>query len=29
VGEVLAALESGQDLVEIDDEDSLVKVWVE
>ena len=29
VGEVLAALEAGQDLVEIDDEDSLVKVWVE
>ena len=29
LGEVLAALEAGQDLVEIDDEDSLVKVWVE
>ncbi|HVR71235.1 MAG TPA: hypothetical protein VMT87_10365 [Vicinamibacteria bacterium] len=29
VAEVLAALEAGQELVEIDDEDSLVKVWVE
>jgi len=29
ISEVLAALESGQDLVEIDDEDSLVRIWVE
>jgi len=29
VSEVLAALESGQDLVEIDDEDTMVRVWVE
>ena len=27
--EVLAALESGQDLVQVDDEDSEVRVWVE
>jgi hypothetical protein len=29
VSEVLAALESGQDLVEIDDEETFVRVWVE
>jgi hypothetical protein len=29
VSEVLAALESGQDLVQVDDEDSEVRVWVE
>jgi hypothetical protein len=29
VSEVLAALESGQDLVEIDEEDETVRVWVE
>jgi hypothetical protein len=29
MSEVLAALESGQDLVEVDDEDSEVRVWVE
>ena len=29
IGEVLAALESGQDLVQVDDEDSEVRVWVE
>jgi hypothetical protein len=29
LGEVLAALEAGSPLVEIDDEDSFVKVWVE
>jgi hypothetical protein len=29
VSEVLAALESGQDLVEIDEEDESVRIWVE
>ena len=29
MSEVLAALESGQDLVQVDDEDSEVRVWVE
>ena len=29
LGEVLAALEAGSPLVEIDDENALVKVWVE
>jgi hypothetical protein len=29
VSEVLEALESGQQLVEVDDEQSIVKVWVE
>ncbi len=29
LGEVLAALEAGSPLVEIDDEDSFVRVWVE
>jgi hypothetical protein len=29
LGEVLALLESGQPLVEIDDDEALVKVWVE
>ncbi|MBI3932112.1 MAG: hypothetical protein HY317_01730 [Acidobacteria bacterium] len=29
LGEVLDALESGQELVEIEDEDTTVKVWVE
>lgn len=29
VSEVLAALEAGQDLVQVDDEDSEVRVWVE
>ena len=29
LSEVLAALESGQDLVQVDDEDSEVRVWVE
>lgn len=29
VSEVLEALESGQELVEVDDEQSLVKIWVE
>ena len=29
VSEILAALESGQDLVEIDEEDESVRVWVE
>jgi hypothetical protein len=29
ISEILAALESGQDLVEIDEEDHVVRVWVE
>jgi hypothetical protein len=29
IGEVLDALEAGQDLVEVDDENELVRVWVE
>jgi hypothetical protein len=29
ISEMLAALEAGQDLVEIDDEDQMVRVWVE
>jgi hypothetical protein len=29
LSEVLAALEAGQDLVQVDDEDSEVRVWVE
>jgi hypothetical protein len=29
VGEVLRALDSGQDLVQVDDEDGNVRVWVE
>jgi hypothetical protein len=29
LGEVLAALEAGSPLVEIDDDDALVRVWVE
>jgi hypothetical protein len=29
LGEVLATLEAGQSLVEIDDEDSTVRIWVE
>lgn len=29
VSEVLEALEAGQELVEVDDENSIVKVWVE
>ena len=29
MGEVLAALEAGQSLVEIDDDESTVRVWVE
>jgi hypothetical protein len=29
VSEVLAALEAGQDLVQVDDEESEVRVWVE
>ncbi len=29
VGEVLRALDSGQDLVEIDDDETTVRVWVE
>jgi hypothetical protein len=29
VAEVLEALEAGQDLVEVDDENSIVKIWVE
>jgi len=29
ISEILAALEAGQDLVEIDDEDQMVRVWVE
>ena len=29
LGEVLAALEAGSPLVEIDDDDAFVKVWVE
>jgi hypothetical protein len=29
LAEVLDALESGQDLVEVDDEDQLVRIWVE
>jgi len=29
LGEVLRALDSGQSLVEIDDEDATVRVWVE
>ena len=29
MSEMLAALESGQDLVQVDDEDSEVRVWVE
>ena len=29
LGEVLAALEAGQSLVEIDDDDATVRVWVE
>jgi hypothetical protein len=29
ISEILAALEAGQDLVEIDEEDQMVRVWVE
>ncbi len=29
LGQVLAALESGQELVEVDDENATVKIWVE
>jgi hypothetical protein len=29
IGEALRTLESGQDIVQIDDEDSTVRVWVE
>jgi hypothetical protein len=29
VADVLEALEAGQELVEVDDEESLVKIWVE
>jgi hypothetical protein len=29
IGEVLRTLDSGQDLVQIDDEDATVRVWVE
>jgi hypothetical protein len=29
IGEVLRALDSGQDLVQVDDEDAHVRVWVE
>jgi len=29
ISEVLAALEAGQDLVEVDDDESEVRVWVE
>jgi hypothetical protein len=29
LGEVLRALDSGQDIVQIDDEDTTVRVWVE
>jgi len=29
VSDVLAALEAGQDLVQVDDEDSEVRIWVE
>ena len=29
LGEVLRALDSGQDLVQVDDEDANVRVWVE
>jgi hypothetical protein len=29
LGEVLRALDSGQDLVEIEDDDATVRVWVE
>ena len=29
IGEVLRALDSGQDLVQVDDEDAKVRVWVE
>ena len=29
LSEILAALEAGQDLVEIDEEDQMVRVWVE
>jgi hypothetical protein len=29
IGEVLRALDSGQDLVQVDDEDANVRVWVE
>jgi hypothetical protein len=29
LAEVLATLEAGQDIVEVDDEDALVRVWVE
>jgi len=29
LSEVLAALESGQDLVQVDDDDSEVRIWVE
>jgi hypothetical protein len=29
VGEALRALDSGQDLVQVDDEDAKVRVWVE
>jgi hypothetical protein len=29
ISEVLAALESGQDLVEVDEDDRVVRVWVE
>ena len=29
IAEVLEALEAGQELVEVDDENSIVKIWVE
>ena len=29
LGEVLATLEAGQSLVEIDDDDATVRIWVE
>ena len=29
VADVLEALEAGQELVEVDDENSIVKIWVE
>lgn len=29
ISEVLEALEAGQDLVEVDNEDQIVKIWVE
>jgi hypothetical protein len=29
IGDVLRALDSGQDLVQVEDEDAHVRVWVE